>query len=283
MPEELVPAGIYKDNDTNIPDYEGCKDELIFVDEVNISDEVIYKSITSYHPEVMKDSDYKVFIPLLSKVVTQIDGYSNFVKECYNFDIYDSELIYKLSSLLDINYPFNYGFDKLGLLVENFSKISKVRGEIKAIKMLLRLLDRSESDLYISDDDDTEITIDDEGIYHITNSRIDNSEFANYMIRKIIQAGRSFIFDSDLNCKYNSFSIDTIEYKDTHEIVTYTIPENYIIKDRIYTSSSKTILEAYNDYKSTTDSAATDDTRRGVFNALLLDSNRIGFYFEYPY
>ena len=191
-------SGIYKNsNNTPNPDYEGIDDFIGLLDKLVIFDEDTQESVTSYTPEVMRSSDYYAVAKLLSERVTQLDGNSNFISECYNVDNYDDDMIYKLSSLTDIDYPLAYDSSKLKLLIECYPSIRKIRGEEKAVYMLLRILERSEEDLYTDDTDDTSITVTSNREWIIRNSRIQNAEFATYMLKKVIQTGLKFTFSNN--------------------------------------------------------------------------------------
>lgn len=189
-------TGVYKNNNTEVPDYVGCNDSVNTDDDLSLYNQELQDAISVFTPEVMRDSDYKAIIPLLAEMVSILDGDSNFISECYNVDSYDSEMTYKLMSLVDIDYPLAYDSDQLKLLIKNYTKIRKVRGEEKAVYMLLRILERSEEDLYEDDTDDTTITVSDDRVWHIRNTRIQDVEFATYMLSKVIQTGLKFEFSN---------------------------------------------------------------------------------------
>ena len=111
-------------------------------------------------------------------------------------DNYDDDMIYKLTSITDIDYPLAYDSSKLKLLIECYPKLRKIRGEEKAVYMLLRILERSEEDLYEDDTDDTTIYITANREWQIKNTRIQNVEFATYMLKKVIQTGLKFTFSN---------------------------------------------------------------------------------------
>lgn len=222
----IYPSGIYKDNNTLIPDYSGCSDSLSISDSIIIHDEDIAKAVEDYFPEVIRDSEFGVFTELLKKVATQVDSNSNFIIECYNLENLDEDMTYKLSSLYDISYPLYYSVDRLKFLIKNYEKIRNERGIEKSIYMLFRVLERSESELYENDFDDTVVTKVDKGYYKITNSRIKDIDFAIYMLRKTIRSGiyyevnnvsesSSMTANTTISSNYNyDSSLDELKSKD---------------------------------------------------------------------
>ena len=205
--------GIYKDNTTSTPDYEGCTESYSLSDSTVITDQDLEIAIDNYYPEVMRDSQFNVFTDLLAEEASQVSANSNLVRSCYNLDNIDDDMMYRISSLYDIQYPLDYSAENLKLLFKNYEKIRKVRGERKSIIMLLRVLDRSEKNLYEEDSDDTTITEISPGYYRIHNSRITNVEFAEYMIKKVIRSGIQFEFDNSTSHQYSCSAVTQITSK----------------------------------------------------------------------
>lgn len=191
--------GVYKFFSSNLEEadiyYSGCTDSMFVKDSSVIINESISRSVNSYLAEVLRNSQYKVFSDLLSIEASRVDSNSNLLMNCYDLNNLDDELIYKISSLYGINYPLDYDTSKLLLLFKNYEKIRKRRGDLESIYMLLRLIDRSESDLYEDDSDDTRVVKIANGYYEITNSRITSTEFAKYMLGKVIRSGIYFTFN----------------------------------------------------------------------------------------
>lgn len=196
---DFTQPGVYKmssDGETMIETpYYGCSDGINFSDDIVITNQSISNSILSYSTESMRYGDYKLFSDLLSVEASRADSNSNLILKCYDMNDLDDELVYKISSLYDINYPLDYDVDKLKLLFKNYEKIRKRRGDRTSIYMLLRLIDRTETELYEDDSDDTKIEKISDGYYNITNSRIVSTEFTKYMLSKIIRTGVKFTFN----------------------------------------------------------------------------------------
>lgn len=186
-------AGIYKGSMSDMPDYVGCSDSINISDKSLLTDEELEIAITSYYPESMRDSGFGVMTTLLSKEASQVSGNSNYIIECYNLDNLDEDMVYKVSSIYNIDYPLDYDTEQLKLLLKNYEKIRKERGVEKSLYMLFKILERSEKDLYQDDTDDTLVTKLDEGSYKVTNSRIRDTDFAKYMAEKVTRAGLGFL------------------------------------------------------------------------------------------
>jgi hypothetical protein len=200
--------GIYKFNTYSgediellTPDYIGCEDSITAEESISeLYDYRIRETAMQYYPDVfIEDKQYSVFPILLSNVLTSVDGISNSILTAYDFNQCSNDVIYKLATLYNINYPLDYNIDKLRLLVKYYAYILKRRGTIQAIKDICRIIDRSEADMYNGDfADDTEVIKIDIGYYDIINTRITSKEFAKYLLfDKIRRTGLKFYFNGE--------------------------------------------------------------------------------------
>ena len=208
-------AGIYKDNPTDIPDYVGCTEEVDVFENSRIYDAAVESLINSTTPDVLRSSAFDVFGKLLTSSASRVLINSNQITEAYNLDTLSEDMVYRLISFYDIEYPLNYEISWLELLVKTIEKIRKVRGTEKSIRMLLRVLERSEMDLYNDDSDDIEIHGTD-GHYYIHCSRLRNKEFTEYMLRKVMRAGIGFTFDNTYRRNNYTVRCYTHIYSDYH-------------------------------------------------------------------
>lgn len=180
----------------NILKYSEDPDNVNFNEEIFIIDKNLNNTINKYTPSIVNSSNnWSIISTLLSFLATKIFSTSTNLVNVYSvYDlIVNEEKVKKLAEMFNIDYPADYPIDQLALLVRVWPKIYDKRGEEASLKMLYKVLERSEKDLYNDDFDDTVITQTSYGNFNIIyNSRIKNIEFAKYLTKKLLPAGRGF-------------------------------------------------------------------------------------------
>lgn len=218
------------------PESIGCTDDQSRIYDVTLDTELSKLEIKSLS-EV--NSFWNILSTLIKDNMNLVLRKSNLLEMTYDADQANDIMIDYLSIIYGIQFPPYYTSEQRRLLLKYFPNFIKFKGIPQYALNIINLIDRTESELYLSSPDRYEVTPVSNGLYSIElPKRIISIDFTFDILNRLTPEGMYYMKTPDQEVNYTVYLNDSINVLDTQNPNFITNPTTYDSNSAAYDKSS---------------------------------------------